>query len=295
MNWVTYALLAALLWACCNVIDKIILSKYIKRPLTVIIIYGFFSLLALVVVSTAIGIQSFSAKDMGLAILAGMTITLMSICYSYAIRREEVSKLIPLFSLGPVFIAVFAAIMLDEVFAPYKYLAILLILVGAVTLSTKKLGKLRFNTAFWLMVVAAACVACTELLSKYLLRSHDFWSVFAYMRLGAVLAVIPIFLKEHDELFGLIHKRKLKLMSIISFSAILNILAILFVVIASSKGFVTFVNAITQVQPLFVLLLTILLGYTVPHMLKEEQSVKILVKKFGSISIVFAGSVLLII
>lgn len=295
MNWAFFAFLAAFLWACCNIIDKIVLSKFVKRPMTSIIIYAIFGLLAVLAIALTQNLDNFSLNEWGLSLLSGTALTMMSISYSYAIRKEDVSRLIPLFGLAPVFIAIVAALFLNEVFPFYKYIAIFLILVGAITISTGKIRGFRFNRAFWLMILAAACVACAEITSKYLLQTHDFWSVFVYMRIGVILSVIPFAAKDHTEITKIINKQRFGLIAFIGLSATLNILAVLFVIVASSKGYVTFVNAITQSQPIFVLLLTILLTYLAPHLLKEEQSIKILSKKLVSIFLVVAGVILLII
>jgi drug/metabolite transporter (DMT)-like permease len=211
-----------------------------------------------------------------------------------AVRREEISKVIPLFGLAPVFVAVMAAVLLGEVFSPLTYIGIALVLGGAITLSVQRVEGFRFNAAFWLMIGAAASVAVTEIASKYLLGKHDYWSVFAYTRCASALSLIPIALWKNRELFDMIRQRESKVIGLMVSAELLNMLGILSVVIAASKGYVTLVNALTQVQPFIVLVLAALLSRVVPQLIREEGGMRVFARKLGSITVMFIGVVLIL-
>jgi uncharacterized membrane protein len=295
MTWLLFAVLAAFLWALTNIIDKIVLSRLIKQPMTPVIMVGTLGLVAAGIVTVTVGVEPFSPTETLLALLAGVGYTLMCVCYSKAVQIEEVSKIVPLFALSPLFVAITAGVMLHEVFSIAKYIGIAIILIGAITLSVQHIRSFKFNKAFWLMVGAAASITVTEIASKYLLGFHHYWSVFAFTRIGTFLAIIPIFWFYKDELISLFHLKQFKTLGFMSLSEILNLVALLSIVVASSIGYVTLVNAATQVQPFIVLTLTVLMSLLMPHVLKEEQGFKIFVRKFGSISLMFAGVVLLLV
>jgi uncharacterized membrane protein len=295
MTWLLFAVLAAFLWALTNIIDKITLSKLVKQPMTPVIVVGVLGLIAAGVVAATTGIEPFSPTQMLLGLLAGIAYTLMSVCYSKAVQLEEISKIIPLFALSPLFITVVAAITLHEVFSVAKYVGIAIVLVGAITLSVQHIQSFKFNKAFWLMVGSAASITATEIISKYLLGFHHYWSVFAFTRIGTFLAIIPIFWIYKDEIISLIQHKRLNALGFMTLSETFNLLALLSLIVASSIGYVTLVNAATQVQPFIVLALTVLMSVLMPHILKEEQGLKIFVRKFGSISLMFAGVVLLLV
>lgn len=295
MSWILFALLAAVFWSLGNITDKVVVSRLIKQPMTMVILLGAFSFLGAIAVWLCGGLERFTVQETMLALAGGVTYTVMNVCYIQAVRREEISKIIPLFALSPIMIALVAAVILREVFSLTAYAGIALILIGAVTLSLQRMERFRFNIAFWLMVGAAASITMTEVIQKYLLRTHSFWSVFAYSRLGSAFAIIPIAWIYRDELVRTLRGRKFKKLSVMSLSVIFNIAGLLAVVYASSQGYVTLVNVLTQVQPLIVLLFTVIMSFVMPHILKEEQSMKIFARKGSSILTMSLGVVLLLI
>lgn len=294
MSWAFFSILAATFWSTGNIIDKIVLSKLVKNPMTPMIMLGIASTLVAVIVGLGGGLAGFTLSQTLLALLAGITYAFMNVCYLKAVQLEEISKIIPLFSLSPLMIAIVAAITLHEIFTLPTYLGIALILVGAITLSVQRLQSFSFNRAFWLMVGAAASITATEVIQKYLLGFHPYWSVFGYSRLGSLLVIVPVAWVNKEEIRSMVRGRRFKAIGFMSVSETLNVSALLSIVFASSIGYVTLVNAITQVQPFIVLALSVIASFLIPHIFKEEQGLKIFARKFGSISIMFVGVILLL-
>jgi len=73
----------------------------------------------------------------------------------------------------------------------------------------------------------------------------------------------------------------------------LNLLGVLFITIATSIGYVTLVNALSSIQPFFVLLFTVLLSIFYPSILKEELSKSIIFLKILAIVLMFSGAILI--
>lgn len=294
MSWYFFAILAAVVWAVSNVIDRVTYTKFIKKAVTPMLVFAVLELLTVAILAVTTGIDSFSPYETLLGLIAGFTYSLMFVFYVLAVRREEISKVVPLFGLAPIFVMVLAAVTLGEVFTPLVYIGIALTLLGAVTLSVQRGGRFRFNAAFWFMVGAAASAAVTEVVSKHLLNSHDYWSVFAYTRGISGLTLLPIALWGGQELAGMIRQRRIKVLSLIFLAEALNMMGILCILIAASKGYVTLVNAITQIQPFIVLLLAVLLSRVAPQILKEEGGLRVFIRKLGSITIMFIGVILIL-
>jgi uncharacterized membrane protein len=292
MSWVLFSLLAAFLWALSNVIDKVALSRLVKNPMVPLAVYGVLSIVAVGLVVLGGAFESFSSRHFALAMLGGTFHALMVLFYFKAVAADEISKIIPLFALGPLFIAVVAAVTLGEIFSFDTYIGIVLILVGSVTLSVQRLQTFSVNKAFWFMIITTFSLAMGEVISKYLLSFYNFWSVFAYTRLGSLIVVTPIAWHYRRDVAQLLRKGKRKALAMLSTSESLNILAILCIIIAASTGYVTLVNAMTQVQPFFVLAMSVLLTLVAPHLLKEELSLKIFVRKFLSILMMSLGAIL---
>lgn len=133
--WAIFSILAAICWAIVNIVDKYILTKWVRQPIIPVIILGVVGLIASAIVYFIYGFSYLSYFNILLALVAGIFYILMSIFYFKAVKIEEVSRVSPLFYLSPLFILIFAAIFLGEIFTPLKYLGISLLTVGAILIT----------------------------------------------------------------------------------------------------------------------------------------------------------------
>ena len=78
-----------------------------------------------------------------------------------------------------------------------------------------------------------------------------------------------------------------------SLAEILNIIALIFMTIAASVGFISLVGALTAVQPFFVLLFAIILSIFYPKIIKEEISKSTILIKFTATFLMFLGIILI--
>lgn len=293
MSWILFSILAAFIWAIVNIIDKYILSKLVDRPIIPVIIMGFIGLVAGLLVFIFLGFQQLSISNIFLALISGFLYVLMTFFYFRAVKIEEISKLIPLFYLTPVFILFIAGLFLGEIFTPIKYFGIILLIVGAILISTNKPFSLSFNKAFWFMILSSLSLAINQVITKYLLGFADFWTIFAYIRIGAFVALVPAIVANVDNFKILYQEKKLRPFVFMSLSESLNLLGVLSITIATATGFVTLVNALSSVQPFFVLLFTVLISILYPQILKEEIKKSIILLKSLAIAIMFIGVLLI--
>lgn len=292
MSWIFLSVLAALIWAVVNIFDKYIISKLVDRPIVPVIILGAIGLLASAAIFFTSGFQPLSTVNILLAITAGIFYVLAVFFYFHAAKIEEISKVVALFYLTPLFILIIAAFFLGEIFTPIKYLGIVLLVVGAMLVSSNKFS-FNFNKAFWLMVLASVLLAINQVITKYLLDSADFWTIFGYIRIGAFIALIPSIIINIKGFKSIYREGGLKPFGLITTSESLNLLAVFLITLAATTGFITLVNALSSVQPFFVLLLTILISIFYPRILKEEIKRSIVIIKVIAIATMFAGVILI--
>ena len=292
MDWIVLSILAALLWSVVNVVDKYVISKFIDKLIVPVIITGAIGFVASLVIFFTHGFLYLSLSNILLAIVAGFLYILMNILYYNAIKIEEISKVVPLFFIAPIFILVIAAIFLGEVFTLPKYIGIFLLVFGAVLISSKKLS-FNFGRAFWIMILAALVLAVNQVITKYLLNFADFWTVFAYIRIGAFIALLPaiiINIKTFKEIFK---KYGFKPFGLMIAGESLNFIGTICIALAAVTGFITLVNALSSVQPFFILLFTVLISIFYPQILKEEIGKAVVSRKIIAIAIMFAGVILI--
>src|SRR6185436_979833 len=124
LSWVILSLLAAICWAVVNVNDKYILSGLNIPARVAMIGTGVVGLISAFVVAIVKGVVLLPLWNASLGLLAGVCFMLMIIFYLEAAKREEISRIIPLFNLSPLFILFFAYFFLKEALTVGQYTGI---------------------------------------------------------------------------------------------------------------------------------------------------------------------------
>ena len=290
--WAIIATLVAVIWAGVDIIDKYVLTKWVKNPIVPVMITGAISLIAAIIVYLIRGFSSLSVSHIVLAIVAGIFYILAAVLYFRAAKIEEISRIVPLFYLSPVFITILAAIFLAEVFTPVTYIGIALLIIGSILISSKRL-KINPGSAFWLMILASLSISFTAIITKYLLNFAEFWTIFSYQSIGAFLTTIPVFYFSLPHLLSTIKKHGKKAVVVMSLNEIFNTMGVLLIILAASLGPVTLISALSSLEPFFVLTFSVILSLFLPKILKEEIDKSTVLLKVVAIALMFVGVVLI--
>jgi len=291
MFWVLFSILAALFWAAVNIIDKYVIGKLINNPFAPSIVWGFLGPLVAVIVFTVHGIDRLPIFLIGLAFLVAILSEMATVVYFFAAKKEEISRIVALLFLIPLFVAIIAGIFLGEIFTPIKYLGIVLLVAGATLISTRNY-KIKLNKPFWFTIVAALLWASVWVIEKYLLNFTDTWTVFAYMSMGAFLTLPIMLYFAFSDLQLAIRSQGKRILYFMTLGEILGMIAFFFMLSASSLGPVTFVSALVSVQPFFVLVMATAISFYYPKIMTEETSQSTLRLKVLAIILMFIGGIL---
>ena len=297
MEWFIFALLAPMLWGILNVIDRYFLTKLIKNPVSYQILCLLSDTLVIIPIFVFTKI-SFAFPWFILSILLSVIISLIFIYYNKALMIEETSRVVILFYLNPLFALILAYVFLGETLNLGKYIGILFLVLSAILISYKKSkGKFKFSAALGYVLIISISWAASNVFTKYVFNFIDYFSflfatVVGYFICGLILLCIPKFRKDF---FNDMHKaNKKKVFSWRIFSVILYYIALISFYIAISKESISLVSAIPSLQPLFVLIYTIILSFFIPKVLKEEISKTIILIKILSIILIFIGTWLVV-
>lgn len=293
MSWIVYSLIAAFIWAVVNIVDKHILTKYIREPIVPVMIMGSVGLTASLLVYFIRGFSYLSNLHIAWAVLAGMLYILSAIFYFRAAKLEEISRIVPLYYLAPLFVLILAAVFLGEIFTPIKYAGIVLLVIGALMISKRNGILFKFEKAFIYMILCVLCLSIGSVIMKYLLNFTDYWTVFSYIRIGSVVALIPTWMMYYGSLRKMIRRNGPKVVSAMALNESLNIVAILCFYVAASVGYITLVEALVSIHTLFVFVIAALLSLYAPKILKEEIGHSTLVKKFCAIVLMIIGAIMI--
>ena len=289
MSYVLFALACAIIWAIGNTVDKFYLDKWLddpKIPMFILAVVG-------VVISAVIFLVRPVAFELSigvwLSLLSGVANLAILFCYFYALKLGEVSRVIPILSTTPIFTAILAFFFLGEIFNAYKYAGIILIVAGAILIEFRKGKGIKLNKAFLLAVLGSAFGGIWAILTKMALNRIDFWSMFAYARIGVFIAMLPWMPGMIKGLIKATKKFGLKVPVLISGNEIWGYLGTMANNFAYTIGPASLVSALANVQPVFTLILTVFLTLVFPKFLKEQISKEVIIMKVISTIMIVAG------
>src|SRR3989344_3621927 len=300
MNWLLIAILAPLLWAITNFMDKFLISKYFKSDVGTLVVYS-----SLIGLPVALLIAIFKPQVFALSLMTAVFIILNSFLYIVylfpyfkALSKADTSVVVPIFQTVPVFSYFLAFFVLGETLSSMQIMGSLLIIFGAVgiSLNFKKKGLHLTKDVLFLQLLASFIVALNYLFFKFFAIQLDFWTVSFWQYTGFLIfgLFLLIFIKSYRKDFLLSFKRNSKpIIGLNAINEVLNISATIIFTFATLLAPLALVWVINGFQPLFVFLIGI--GFTLffPHLIKEDLDKKVLLQKILFIILIFVGAIIL--
>jgi len=292
-GWVFFSLLSGLIMAVVSLMDKLVLDLWSRHPAVPVLLLGILSVPPTAAILLVRGIPSLPLLQWGLVLAAGAALLGYAWFYFLAAEKEEISRVVPLLFLGPLFVAGLAVLFLGEVFSLQKYGGVALLITGAVLISSRLPLRIRPGRAFGFMLVSAVCVSLQLVITKHLLGFADYWSVFAVTRLAMTLVLIPLLVLHFHDLRESIQDHGWKVVWVMTGDQYLALAGSLLIVVAAASGPITLVNALSSVQPFFVLIFTLMISRFRPDLIREETGRGVVSLKLAAVTLIFIGVLLI--
>ncbi len=220
------------------------------------------------------GHGTLSAGHIFLAVVAGFSFACALMVWLNVVKIGHVSTVGPLRFLAPLFVTILAGIFLGEIFSWSTYLGIALIILGAAALSGGRPSAIKANKALWLAVLSALFLAITHVLTKYLLRFSDPYTLFVYVRLGLFLFTLPLLIIYFGRLRKILKRAPVRTTALLSMGGIFGTSAQFLTTFAASRGPVALVSVLASTTPFFILLFAIFLQRLLPDVYREAISLR---------------------
>lgn len=190
MDWFSLALIGTITTAVANIIDKYLLEKRIRNLYIPVIVDGLLAAVFVLALWFTFPIQSISAELLFWNLVSGALFTYVLIFYFKAVQSDDVSRIIPLFNLLPLFVVVVSVIFFGYVFETIHYAGIILLFGGAWLASVKDIQSPRLSKGLLLalavVVIGGATPCCWNTsfkkwtLCRFIstVASADFWQQF---------------------------------------------------------------------------------------------------------------------
>jgi drug/metabolite transporter (DMT)-like permease len=175
MLWFVLAITAMFLFALIGVIQGIAIKKYSlngrKYLLYTMLLQGAIS--GLVFLFKPVTYYEFSF--ILLSISGGFFFVYGLLPYMKAVEFEEVSRLNPLFNLGPVFVFVLSIIFLETILSNSNFIGFIFLILGGILISIKKTkGFIKFSKGFWYMILTNLLLGFYFIITDYLFKRYDY-------------------------------------------------------------------------------------------------------------------------
>lgn len=292
-GYLAFAILAALFWAIGNVIDKTVLTDYVTNPVVVTFFTGVFGALFALILLPLGYVQIPSTFVLGISILLGIVYMAPIYFYMKGMTLEEVSRVIPIMNISPVFVVILGAIFLNEVFTLQKYLGMFLAITGSVMVASKRFGKkffhLEANKAYWLIFTGTFIFAAYAVSIRWILNFSDFWNIFFWSRMGGLIPVGFFLLHQNtrEQVISVVNSIRESKVEYMAISELMNDLGVLSQTVALGLGAAALVQTAASIQPLFVLIFVGTLNYVWNKDLGDDLSRKaVAVKTISAIMII---------
>jgi drug/metabolite transporter (DMT)-like permease len=280
VSWTSIAILSAATYGVITTIDSHLISKRMPGlrafllPLSIMhLVYGllFFYLFPF---PDGIGLWPLTVA-FGSAIIriAGATIMI------YFLKKEEISRVVPVVYTYPIFVALIAAPLLGESITYLQWLAIVIVVAGAIIVSFRQspVGAAVWpGKPFLALIGSSLLLAMADITSKYALAYFSFWNMFSVNAFCIFGIFFSTSLRPHvlRQLRDMEHRNRS--LGLMAFNETLTPIAITSSYWALSRGPVSLVSTIVSSRPVFVVIYAFVLNRFLPHFLVKSATGKLM-------------------
>lgn len=307
MSWFFIALFGYLLLAFVFVLDKLILTKSLDKP----VVYTFYStifLFAVLFVYPFGGVPLYGF-DWLWAVVSGLGFGFGLWAMFIAVKKEEASHINPFIgSVITVFTFIFASTFLGESLTKFQMGGMVLLILATLLLSffVDKHSKSALKSFLW-GILSGVLFAVSHTTAKYIYDLYPFLTGFVWTRASVgLVGLVTLFspsvwqtlkrkkssvVKKYEDCSS----AKKHAVGLIILDKILGVLGVVLIQYAIAIGSVTLVNALVGIQYAIMFVLIILFTKFAPNFFKEKftksemaiETLAILLVMLGSAMFVF--------
>ncbi|MEZ4668424.1 MAG: EamA family transporter [Anaerolineae bacterium] len=293
MSWVVYALLAPMVFIVVNFIDKLIVEKEIRNPLSLPPFVGVVAALSGIIMWIVTGFPVLELRDMLLVMSAGALHGAAATFYYKALSLEETSKLVILFQLQPVVLLVLSFLVLGEKISPQQLVGFVIILSAAIALSiNRQAGKLRPSAAMWYAVAVVCLTSAASIIFKFVVEGSSFNKIIAYESWGLAFGCLLVYLfvpGVRPAFHATLRTASRRAIGILCLNEGIFVIAKLLSYTAITLGPVALVSVLAGTQVFYGILIGWVLTVLAPAIYKESISRGSLLWKAAGAVVLFIG------
>ncbi|HEY0010846.1 MAG TPA: EamA family transporter [Candidatus Paceibacterota bacterium] len=304
MSWFYIALIAPFLWAICNLIDKVLIEKYMQRDHSVVVLLLYSMLFSVFVFPVVYMLRpAVIHVELGNALLfmlAGVVEMAAVGLYLRALLDDDASRVVPFYQLIPLFSVILGYVVLGEVLTMPQLIAGAIIIMGGMLLTFEfsEDSPSRFKWGLLgLMLLSSFCYSLYDTLFKFSAIRESFWAGIFWQHLGSALAACALLVcarRYRAQFFANVRTNGAKVVSLNLTNEFLYTLGIIVLSFSLLLAPIALVATANVYQPIFVFVIGLFFTLFLPHILEESLSPRHMAIKGLAIVTIFIGSAYLL-
>lgn len=268
--WLLLALIVPFMLAAVNMIDKLVVDRHISTTL----LYPFYIGIVEIVLATTLlttllvtGLEDVDWRVIGGALVMGSLRGLGLATMVLALRLEQVSRVIAIWFLNPIMVVGMAVVFLSESVSGLAIGAIAMASLGAGVVSwtggETSRGFMRPKVIV-LALVSALAWATANILTKQFVDDDSFWQLYFGSRAGFGAVMLLLIFSSEVRRGARTGWRSRPLIGLFLLAEVIVTISLILYYTAINLGPVSLVSAIGAIQPLTVLIYSIVLALLFP-------------------------------
>jgi drug/metabolite transporter (DMT)-like permease len=296
LSWVLPAIASPFVYALVTIGDKWILSSLKLRIESFNLFVGIIQLSVAISILLLLGIPDAPFSSIAKSITGGLLWGVYLIVLFWALRREQMGRIVPVSQTSPVFAAILGVIFLGEHLEWWGWFAVLLVVGGAAIVSAepKQILSGGFSKVYLYVIAGAALVGLAQVLLKTSSEDLNVWHNMSFRGIGLFTTLALPFLRPsivRD--LGIFLSNRKTAVPILFIEGVGPIFGNAFLLLALANGPVSLVSALLGTRPVFILIITLVFAPFAKRALAEKFTRADIVTKGLSTAAVVGGIVLI--
>jgi transporter family protein len=297
MTWLVITLVSSACLGLIHVIDKIVLHKYIKTPLTLILLIGVIEIIVgsvMLCFSNIPNEATFFTNTS--AIASGAFIAFAQILLQRILYTHEVSRTVPIAQSSPIFAALLALFILGESISIVQWIGIIIVVLGSILISLKldnKSNTVFLSKSFYSLIFSAMLFGASSVTGKIAVEELSILYTQGLRNVTFGLILVSFALKPEaiTDVKDLFHKRSPGLILVMINGFVIAQVGSIMLLWALSLGPASLVTSVAAVRVLFTFIYSIGLTKMWTELLGEDTSNGSTLIKLLSTVLIVAGIV----
>jgi len=293
VDWVSIAIFGTAFLGLVNIIDSHLISRRMPSLRAFLLLIGIVHLIYASVLFSLFPLpEGMGIWPVLVAVASGILRTGAITIMLYTMKREEVSRVIPVVYTYPVFVAIMAVPLLGETLYYLQWIAIIIVVAGAVMISFRRNSE---GSATWLgkplllLFGSSLLFAMADIASKYALAFISFWNMFwfsAFCISGIFLlaSMRPHIIRQLSNM-----KQRSSTIALVVFNETLAPIGIVLSFWAMQRGPVSLVSTIASSRPIFVFIYALIISRVSPMFLEYQPGKALLALRLIATAMIFGG------